>query len=416
MTTALEQAFPLAANQVQATVRAKLAEAGIYLTNDPDLSAEDFTIQPWSAVAVYGDDGDLEFYAYDASDTTTADDGGVSCIVVSGRRYKKRIDVIVRDSVVSATTAAEPGSPSLGDAYVLTAAPTGTDWSGNAKKVAQFTARGWIFRAPFVGMIVYSEDDASFWHYGAAGSWVQGLAAGGFADASVSPKKLFHPFAILKVVDQRNAPPGGTPTQGTMYQVGTSPTGAFATHNNKVARWNSVAAWEFFTPAEGDTIYRLDLGLLYTNRSGAWVPTVPASGVQQIKTRSFSNTVWNDVVGTVQRDTGVNLQSTTGKYLRFTFFSFSFSGNTGNNAGNTTYSLRLYADTSVSQIVSLLTQTSVGSGTIASANGTPFQLIYLVPDSASHNYNVGIVRTGGSDTGRDITASADFLVEEIVVL
>ena len=257
---------------------------------------------------------------------------------------------LARDAVLSATTAAEPGSPALGDSYVLTAAPTGTDWAGNAKKVATFTARGWIFRTPFVGMIVYSEGDAAFYHYSAAGSCTQGPVAGGLSDASIAPKKLFHPFAILKVVDQRNAPPGGTPTEGTMYQVSTSPTGAFATKSNQVARWNAAGAWEFFSPDEGDTIYRLDVALPYSYRSGVWGPTIAASGVQQIKKRAFTSTVWNDVVGTVQRDSGVDLQSTTGKYLRFTIFSASFSGSTGNNGGNTSYALRLYADTSSSQI------------------------------------------------------------------
>jgi len=414
MTTALELAIPLNANFVATTMRAKLAEAGIYFTTDPDLSAEDFSIQPWSAVAVYGADGDLELYAYDASDTTTADDGGVSCIVVSGRRYKKRVDVIVRDSVLSATTAAQPGSPSLGDAYVLTAAPTGTDWSGNAKKVAQYTARGWIFRAPFVGMIVYSEDDASFWHYGAAGSWTQGLAAGGFADASIAPKKLFHPFAILKVVDQRNAPPGGTPTEGTMYQVGTSPTGAFASHSNDIARWNAAGAWEFITPAEGDSIYRLDVKLPYTYRSGVWVPTIAASGVQQIKRRVMSAVAFNNVTGTIQRDTGVDFQSTTGKYLRFTVFSASMSFTDG-SPNSTDHQLRIYVDTGTSALATVLTISSA-STTGSSASTGVLQFIYAVPDSASHNYQIGILRTSGPDGSRDFSITADMLVEELVIL
>src|SRR5690606_19937746 len=140
------------------------------------------------------------------TDTTTADDGGVSCIVVSGRRYIKQDGSIFRDAALSATTDAQPASPTLGDTYILTAAPSGDDWASEAKTVAQFTARVWIFHQPYVGMIVHVEDENAFYHYVPNGDWVLGLGTGSFADGSITPLKLFHPFAILKVVDQRNAP------------------------------------------------------------------------------------------------------------------------------------------------------------------------------------------------------------------
>ncbi|EKF39787.1 hypothetical protein NA8A_24139, partial [Nitratireductor indicus C115] len=129
MTTHLEQAFPLNTNWPAATVRSEVAQGIVGVFDTPDLSGENFAIQPYAAIAVYGPDGDLVFYAYDADDTTTADDGGTTCIVVSGRRYKRSTELTVKDAVLSATTTAQPASPTLGDAYIVPAAPSGTDWA-----------------------------------------------------------------------------------------------------------------------------------------------------------------------------------------------------------------------------------------------------------------------------------------------
>jgi len=431
MTTALETAFPAGSNWVRDTVLAKLAEAMIGVFTTPNLSAEDFSTQPYKALAIVGPGGDLELYSYDATDTTTADDGGVSCIVVSGRRYKKRIDVIVRDSALSATTSAQPASPALGDTYIVPAAPSGDDWASEAKTVATYTARGWIFREPFVGMVVYVEGEAGFRHYDAAGNWTAGMGAGALPDGSITPTKLFHPFAILKVVDQRNSPPGGTLTDGTMYQIGTSPTGAFASHSNKIARWTSSGAgsWEFINPQEGDTIYRLNAKLPYTFRSGAWVPTIDAAGVQQIKRFSDSGTFVN-VVGP-QRSTGKSLTSSLGKHLRFTILSLSCNGSGGALSGNHHYQIGIYVDAESAPSIALNTRrasdSSVGpdlgflqlfasSGAGGTTDGRGSEFVFAVPDGAAHTYSFGIRRTDGSDGGRDFAYSVHVLIEELVIL
>lgn len=384
MTTPLEQAFPLASNWVAATVRSKLAECGIYCTDDPDLSAEDFTIQPWAAVAVFGADGDLEFYAFDATDTTTADDGGLTCIVASGRRYKKRIDAIVRDAALSATTSAQPASPSLGDTYIIPAAPSGTDWATQAKTVAMFTARGWLFRQPRVGMIVYVIDSDSFYRYTDAGVWVQGLGNAALPDGSVTPKKLFDPFVIFKVEGQNNAPPGGTPTVGTAYQVGTSPTGAFAGHTNEIARWNALGAWEFFQPAEGDIIVRKDDGSRpYSYRAGSWVLTVSPAAI----TRSY---YVNDTVSATStaaltnRLSSPTITAQVGQKIRVTVniitatLTNSISGSIG---------LRL--DTAGSMAKTLFTSLSAGTFTNLS-----FVVEIDAPDASGHIYRIASVANG----------------------
>ncbi len=410
MTTPLEHAFPNGANWVAGVVRSKLAEQSIFCTTQTDLSAENFTIQPYAAIAVFGGEGDLECYAYDAADTTTADDGGLSCIIVSGRRYKRRGEAIVRDAALSATTSAQPATPSLGDTYIVPVAPSGDDWASHADEIATFTARGWLFRQPFIGMLVYVSDEDGFYHFDSNGDWVQGLPIGALPAGSVTPSTLAEPFAILKVEDQRNAPPGGPPVAGTMYQVGTSPTGGFAGQANKVARWTG-SAYVFIAPAEGDTVYRKDQQTLFTYRSGMWVRTIAASGVQQIK-RKATFSALNSVGATIVRDPGIDITSQVGKWLRFNFSGFSATMASGGAAA--TIQIRLYADTSSSEIATLLTLTSADAN--AATGSFDFRTFYYqVPDNVSHNYNIGAVRTAGPLT-RNVALSGTMAIEEVQIV
>lgn len=421
MTTNLEQAFPLNANWPAATVRAKLAEAMIAVFDTANLSGEDFSIQPYPAIAVYGPDGDLTLYAYDATDTTTADDGGISCIVVSGRRYKRSGEMAVRDAAISATTATQPVSPSLGDTYIVPAAPSGDDWASKAKTVATFSARGWIFRQPFVGMIVYVEDEDAIYHYDSGGSWVKGLPIGAIQDGSIPPKKLAHPFAILKVEDQRNDPPGSAPTVGTMYQVGTSPTGDFVGHTSAVARWNESASWEFIAPAEGDTIYRKDAGTIYTYRSGLWEPTIPAAGVQQIKKFGETSSQISVPAGSGNNnvpfffDNGITLQSDPSKFLRISIIRLVLSQTAPTSYGTGRFFLLLLRDTESADIgLNRDLNPTVGTST----HTVPDQVLLIpVIDSAPHQYRLAVVRVNTSTVGYDATITeAKILIEELAII
>lgn len=398
MTTPMETAFPLGSNWVASTVRSKLAEQSIYCTTSADLSVEDFSIQPYAAVAVFGADGDLELYAYDAADTTTADDGGTTCIVVSGRRYKKRGEVIVRDAALSATTTAQPGSPTLGDTYIVPAAPSGDDWASEAKTVATYTARGWIFREPFVGMLVYVADEDGFYHYDSGGDWIAGLPVGALADGSIQPMTLAEPFAILKVEDQRNAPPGSPPAAGTMYQVGTSPTGAFSGHASEVARYTG-SAYVFLAPAEGDTIYRTDIGALYSYRSGTWERTVSAPVV--VQSHYVDDVTVSTSTGSLtNRISSPSITAVSGQKLRVT--CHCTSGSTESVAGSI-MSLGIRIDSTGS-----LTKTLQTWATNVSLNNTVYVGEIAVPDGSAHTYRIATQRTTGSSgnftsfTGRAI--------------
>ncbi|SFQ80854.1 Protein of unknown function, partial [Nitratireductor indicus] len=376
-----------------ATVRSEVAQGIVGVFDTPDLSGENFAIQPYAAIAVYGPDGDLVFYAYDADDTTTADDGGTTCIVVSGRRYKRSTELTVKDAVLSATTTAQPASPTLGDAYIVPAAPSGTDWASKAETVATFTARGWIFRQPYVGMVVYVEDEATFYHYNASGDWQQGLPPGALPDGSIVPMKLFEPFGILVVEDERNDPPGGTPTTGSLYQVGTSPTGAFVGHVGEIARFNGVS-YDFIAASEGNTIYRKDASTLFSYRSGAWELTIATAVLKFFKMYGPSGNVAYAEGGTaILSATG--LSGSVGDVWEIQIREAYIQTNLSQTGASTKFDIGIYFDGESSPRFVLVEITGTfDSLTSGSAREDSFYYI-SVDDVATHTISLKARRSSG---------------------
>lgn len=79
-------------------------------------------------------------------------------------------------NVRSATTTAQPGSPTNEDVYVLPAAPTGTNWTGNGLKLAFFLNGTWYFYTlgstwEGITFIVQDEDCHIYWN-GSAWTYV----------------------------------------------------------------------------------------------------------------------------------------------------------------------------------------------------------------------------------------------------
>lgn len=431
MATALEAAFPLNSNWPAATVRSKLAEAMIAVFDTPDLSGEDFSIQPYPAIAIYGPDGDLTLYAFDATDTVTADDGGVSCIVVSGRRYKRAGEMMVKDAAISATTATQPASPSLGDTYIVPAAPSGDDWASQAKTVATFTARGWIFRQPFVGMMVYVADQDAIYHYDSNGDWIGGLPIGAIQDGSIPAKKLEHPFAILKAEDERDTPPGSPPTIGTMYQVGTSPTGDFVGHDREIARWTG-SVYEFLAPAEGDTIYRVDERALYTMRSGVWERTTPRSPVSAIYRETQTGSA-SGPTGVFHELVSKSIAALPGEFVKVDLVDFTGTLSAASSSiggGSVTMGVRIDTESSFSGTTDTASaDANLGNATsIAGREPTmmyrssnpPLQGLtkrsFIVPvlDSLPHKYAVCIRTAGQGGSITNYYISATFSVVSII--
>lgn len=67
-----------------------------------------------------------------------------------------------------------------------------------------------------------------------------------------------------------SAPPGG-PSDGAAYIIGASASGAWAGHENKIARWSSKeSAWQIITPKNGWRAYVDSDALVYTYISAVW--------------------------------------------------------------------------------------------------------------------------------------------------
>jgi len=89
--------------------------------------------------------------------------------------------VLVR--VLSATTTAEPGSPSEGDTYIVPDSATGTDWAGNDGKIAHYYGGAWHFYAPVEGLAIYSTGDAKSYRY-LSSTWSEDVSGGASEDVS----------------------------------------------------------------------------------------------------------------------------------------------------------------------------------------------------------------------------------------
>ncbi len=68
------------------------------------------------------------------------------------------IDMLLHAAVEAVGVAAPPAAPDEGMSWVVGAAPTG-DWAGHAHAVASWTAGGWRFQNPVVGLSVFARLD-----------------------------------------------------------------------------------------------------------------------------------------------------------------------------------------------------------------------------------------------------------------
>jgi hypothetical protein len=87
------------------------------------------------------------------------------------------LDQLVQAAVESRSTAAPPGSPAAGDAYVVAPSATGA-WSGKDGKLATFIDGGWSFVTPHDGWLTWVLDTAEI-AVCASGAWSSVLPVGG---------------------------------------------------------------------------------------------------------------------------------------------------------------------------------------------------------------------------------------------
>lgn len=387
MTTALEQAFP-AGDVDNATQRAKLAEQGIIVVDDLDaVTAEDFSIQPWAGICSLAD-GSL--FMYDATDTTSVHDG-MTVIVVSGRRYILRTEQTFEGSVASLGDTAPPGSPSLGDAYIIGAAPSG-DWASYGKYIAKWTARGWVYRAPAQGMVFWVVDEQTFYHYASDDTWTQGLPVGGIPDGSLSPIKFANPLAVMPVEDERNAPPASVPGAGTAYIVGSSPSGAFTGYAGHVARSNGTG-YDFIAPFEGALVHNRDADALYSYRSGAWGLSVTPSAAQNFWRSSASGVDLGGVSATPETvDTISGVQGTSGNIWEVVVYLLEAAISFGGISFEIEFGVYIDNPSTPDAVIVAVNEEVTGTADL----GAPFTMFIEVPDSASHDISIKARRTDGA--------------------
>lgn len=236
-----------------------------------DLNADD----PTDFVAVDPATGDVppalayngQLYWYDAADATTAHDGVTTLVSSDGKRFKlNTLDLRVR--AVLDRTGTPPGSPSLGDAYLVIATATG-DFAGQEDDIAVYTAQGWLFQTAAVGQILYVRDEDAYYHWNEAGAWAAGFGDQVLTAASVLPSNMLGGRVRWLIVNQTtNTPP--SPSDGVAYIVGSSPTGAWAGHAGKIAN-REAGAWVIYAPVEGWEAYDQALNAPYVYDGSAWV-------------------------------------------------------------------------------------------------------------------------------------------------
>jgi hypothetical protein len=87
------------------------------------------------------------------------------------------LDQLVQPAVKSRTTAAPPGSPTAGDAYIVGPSATGA-WVGKDNRLAIFADGAWTFRAAAEGWLAYVTDIAELSVF-RSGAWARFADIGG---------------------------------------------------------------------------------------------------------------------------------------------------------------------------------------------------------------------------------------------
>jgi hypothetical protein len=215
-------------------------------------------------------------YFLDTTDTTTADDGLTCLVSGNGLRYHIEDAASISRNSVLDFASVDPGSPVVGDAYIVEAAATGA-FTGRDDDIAVYTRRGWIFATPDLGLTIYNEDTETNWQFTATG-WA-GFAVE-LADGSVRPESQLWPLGIA-VESTENTPPGA-PAADTYWLVGSSPTGAFTGHGGDVAYYEA-GAWAFLTKYAGATVFHKTFSFPLHYVGGSWLGGA-GSDVQEFST------------------------------------------------------------------------------------------------------------------------------------
>lgn len=272
-------------------------------------------------------------YFYDSTDTTSAHDGVSVLVSADGRRYKIGQPQFVPNRVESYTDT-PAGSPALGEAYLVGAAPSGA-WSAHADEIAIYTANGWAFIDPdnIAGSILYVADEDASYQFADSG-WRKGLGASAVGDEAIRPEHLSEAISRSFAVENQttNAPPG-SPTANSVYVIGPSPTGDWAGNQGRIAVRNGTA-WDIFTPAEGWRVWDKSLDAEYIFNGTAWVsPLNAAQAISRVASAYVTNAGLLAVTGAGNGSGATNLYAysdgtaptTSQRRISYNFLDLTFA-------------------------------------------------------------------------------------------
>lgn len=141
------------------------------------------------------------------------------------------------------------------------------------------------------------------------------------------------------VIEHTNGTPPGSPADGDCYIVGPSASGAWATHENKIARWSAVIpAWEFYDPANGWIAFSAEAGTHIKFAVDEWValdapPIQPETGFEMaagsvnLSTGSYPNDTVDENGSWYTSGQGRGYARSSGKRY-FEFKNLYFTGGT----------------------------------------------------------------------------------------
>lgn len=333
-----------------------------------------------------------QVYRYDSTDTTSAHDGLIVLVDQDGKRFKNSAVYAPRSgvytNVISMTETAPPVSPSDGDIYIVAVGAT-DDWATHDNKIAISAGDVWYFEIPLTGALAWVNAEAGYVRF-TGSAWSSGLT-GILAANSVKLSHLLQ-GANLVAISAANSPAGGE-SDGDIYIVGSSPTGAFSgfTAGRLAVRENG--GWVQYTPKTGWRLDNLDLGIEQRWNGTGWVAGSPAG----IEVQEWGP--WTDLV---------TLGTAAGPHTIRTFSAAaSEAGNdiqfeihvTHTGRQDASSSLRLYRDAEITEFFIRIFGAAVA--------GYPYALHDFVritaADTASHTYKLEVQKAANATT-------TDFLV------
>ena len=186
------------------------------------------------------------------------------------------IILLLQRGVISQTTSAPPGSPSVGDAYIIGPSATGA-WAGEEKNLAIWWQRpsqgspAWFIIDMTTlpeGILVYVQDENLPMVWDGTSAWTGGVDM----SYDTALEKL---LANLDVISDALTTPPGSPSIGDAYIPAATATGDWTGHEGKLAIWwqgpgDTAAAWLIITPASGQRAYIINQTALYRYYSSAW--------------------------------------------------------------------------------------------------------------------------------------------------